>query len=140
MLVISAERKTRLSIAAWLHDFGRLAGGDGTDHGLDGAEMLKELKMSGWLNDYLLYHHEYADDSASLEKKASDLPDDFWLLVAVNQFVHCLDQYQDKEQAFMAFKEQCGRERCLAPALSVLRQVIQDEIFLNKNFPGKLTS
>jgi putative two-component system response regulator len=138
LLVMTAESKARLSIAAWLHDFGRLADGGESGHGPAGAEMLKELKMSKWLNNYLLYHHEYADGSAPSGKKAGDLPEDVWLLAAVNKFVHYLDKYQNQEQAFMAFQEQCSREWYPESALNALRQVIQDEIFLSKTFPGNL--
>ncbi|MDR3349995.1 MAG: response regulator [Acidaminococcales bacterium] len=138
LLGMTAERKTRLDIAAWLHDFGRLADEGELAHGQAGVEMLKGLKMSEWLNDYLLYHHEYADGSAPLGKKAGDLPEDVWLLAAVNQFVHYLDQCRDQEQAFTAFQEQLSRERYPEAALNALRQVIQDEIFLNKAFPGKI--
>jgi putative two-component system response regulator len=133
LLGMDEERKARLSAAAWLHDLGKLVPNSGDRHGAVGADMLQELHMSKWLNEYIAYHHEYS----SGQGLPPNLPDDVWLLIAVNKFVHCLDKAGDPQKALEDLARQEDYKYIPAMVANALRQVVKDEIFVSKAFAQK---
>lgn len=134
LLAMDAHSKERLKIAAWLHDLGMLEAEQ--DHAVKGLELLRGLKMYDWLGDFLIFHHERADGSGPLGKKEEDLPEEVWLLNAVNTFVRFLNKHGDQEAAFIEFQRQCPVECFPSRVIGALHQVVLDELFLMKAFPG----
>lgn len=138
LLVIDAERKERLFIAAWMHNFIRLPAFADEKHGSVGRLALQELRVNEWLDDYLLYGNERIDGSGPYGKKSGDLAEDVWVLIATNQFMQFKAEYPDREQAFLAFQGKCRENHYPRQVIDAMHQVIQDELFLLKKFPGGL--
>lgn len=135
LLALADQQYERLMVGACLHDVGKIINESYLEHVHTGAEIIKPLKISHWLEEFVKRHHEKLNGQGfpdGLLKQ--DLSNEVQVLACINRFVELWEAEGNKDKAVAIIKEEAEKDDWSINAVSALEQVLEDEKFIEYYF------
>lgn len=131
-LFVTDEKMEQLLIGAYLHDIGKITSSDIYEHIKIGVDIISTLKMHEWLKIYIRNHHEKINGTGFPDGLTrNEMTLELKILTTVNRFVVILEKSGDKDKSIIQLKDECEKGYWSTEVLEAIKQVLEDEKFIN---------
>lgn len=132
ILLVADEEMKHLIMGAYLHDIGRVVSNESDKHVETGLDIIAPLNMGQWLKYFIRNHHEKINGKGfpdGLTENQMSL--ELRVLILVNRFMELLEQYGELDTSISMLNDECKKGNYNIEILEALKQVLNDEKFIN---------